>query len=83
MTAVTLSQDFEAWAKNEVDAGRARNVAEVAEAALADYRRRRDEAQLAAFRRTLDEASADAAAGNVFTVEEVFGPLLARLEAEI
>ena len=79
MTAFTLPSDFEAWARNEVDAGRAQDVAAVAQAALADYRRRRDEAQLEAFRRSLDEASRGVRENGGFTIEEVFDPILKRL----
>ena len=83
MTAMTLPQDFEAWAKNEVDAGRAADVAEVAQAALADYRRRRDEAQLAAFRESLDRAAEDVRRNGGLTTDEVFDPILARLRAQL
>jgi hypothetical protein len=77
MTAITLPKDLEAWAEAEVAAGRAESVGVLTAKAVAGYRR-----QLAQLRESLDAAEAEADAGHVHTLDEVFDDLRARYPDE-
>jgi predicted transcriptional regulator len=77
MNAITLPKDLEAWAEAEVAAGRADSVETLTAKAVAGYRR-----QLAQLRESLDAAEAEAEAGNVHTLDEVFADLRSRYPDE-
>jgi Arc/MetJ-type ribon-helix-helix transcriptional regulator len=65
MTAITLPADLEAWARAEVEAGRAESVEALVAGALREHR-----AEVEHVRGKLDEARASVAAGRSIPVEE-------------
>lgn len=65
MTAITLPADLEAWARTEVEAGRAESVEALVAEALRERR-----ADLEYVRGKLDEARASVAAGRAIPLEE-------------
>lgn len=69
MTAVNLPPDLEAWARAEVDAGRAESVDALVARAL---RARRELEEL---RRSLDEAEAEADRDGAMRADDVFDRL--------
>jgi hypothetical protein len=77
MTAITLPADLEAWAGDEVAAGRGASIEEVATQAIARYR-----AHMEAFRRSLDEAEAEADREGWLDAGAVFSELKARYAAK-
>lgn len=81
MTALTLPSDFEAWARNEVEAGRAADVETLAVEALASFRLERERLQLEAFRASLDAAEADYRINGGIPAEIVFAEMRAQLKA--
>jgi Arc/MetJ-type ribon-helix-helix transcriptional regulator len=67
MTAITLPADLEAWARSEVEAGRAESV----DALVADAVKER-RAEIEYVRGKLDEARASLARGEGISLEEAF-----------
>ena len=65
MTAVTLPADLEAWARAEVEAGRAESVEALVAEALRERR-----AEVEYVRGKLDEARASVAAGRTIPLDE-------------
>ena len=78
MSAVRLHADVEAWIKSEISAGRAEDAEHVVDRALRGYK-----AALEDFRKSLDDAEAEADRDGWLSVEEVFGPIEAELQALI
>ena len=78
MSAVRLHADVEAWINSEVASGRAEDPEHVVDRALRGYK-----AALEDFRKSLDDAEAEADRDGWLSIEEVFGPIEAELQALI